>query len=580
MATTLNRLVFTLVILAAAGRAFGDEIHDAALKGDLQRVRALLAQDPALLDAEKAPNRKTPLHYAAQGGHKDVVAFLLDKGAQVSRPNIAGETPLHYAVGLESPEVATLLLLRGADINARTTMGTTPLRAAAAWGRLAVIKLLVENGADPRETQANGETLLHVTALIGPVEAIGIFVAKGVPVNAATDAGVTPLLVACTGGNVATAKALLEQGADPNRRDASGRQPLVLAVRTGRADFVKLLLDAGAKVEEGSTADKLSALHTAAAMGYGHIVTMLIGKGADPTARDSRDRTPLALASRYGNTRIADTLRGGPIGGNAAGEATSAPALLIRPLEPGETVVWYLGHSGWAVRTMNHLLIFDSSRGDTRPDEPSLANGMLVPAEIGNLPVTVLVTHGHADHYAPAVFDLRNQIKNISYVAGFKPEGQDGYVSMAPREKKSLGGLEVTTIESTDAGVGFFVRADGVNIFHAGDHCNAQGEASGTFKREIDFLADGGLKADLYFTSVRGCGDPAGIRNGVYYAIDRLSAKAVFPMHGRGRESVYADFAREAANAGIRVPFYCAEFEGDHFVIFAGRLAAGSTVSR
>jgi ankyrin repeat protein len=106
MTHALKRPGFTLVFLAVAGLSFAGEIHDAALKGDLQKVKALLTHDPALLDAENEPNKKTPLHYAAQGGHKDVVEFLLDQGARVSRPNIAGETPLHYAAGLESPDVA------------------------------------------------------------------------------------------------------------------------------------------------------------------------------------------------------------------------------------------------------------------------------------------------------------------------------------------------------------------------------------------------------------------------------------------------------------------------------------------
>lgn len=115
------------------------------------------------MTAAQEPNKKTPLHYAAHGGHKDVVEFLLDKGAQVSRPNIVDETPLHY-------------------------------------------------GAGPREKLPNGETLLQVTPLIGPAEALGIFVGRDVPVNTASDVAVAPLMVACAGGNVATAKALLEQG--------------------------------------------------------------------------------------------------------------------------------------------------------------------------------------------------------------------------------------------------------------------------------------------------------------------------------------------------------------------------------
>jgi ankyrin repeat protein/L-ascorbate metabolism protein UlaG (beta-lactamase superfamily) len=530
------------------------------------------------VDAEKAPNRKTPLHFAAQGGHAGVVAFLLDKGAQVNRPNIAGETPLHYAVGLDDPATVAVLLARGADVRARTEDGSTPLQLAAAWGQMGSMTALLEKGADPRLPLPSGETLLHVAALVGPPEAIALFATRGVSVNAANPAGATPLLLACAAANVATARALIEQGADPNLRDAQGRQPLVLAARAGDETLVKRLLDAGATVVEGSTTDRRSALHVAAAAGYGRIASLLLARGADRNARDSQGLTPSALATRYGNTRIVRSLGGGTGLTGTSGRPSSAGRLLARPPRNGEATVWYLGHSGWAVRTSNHLLVFDYARSGRLPDDPSLANGMLVPSEIAGLPVTVFITHDHRDHYAPSLFDLRRDIKSISYLTGFRPDGKDGFVEMGARQTRSLGGLEVTTVESTDAGVGFLVRADGLTLFHGGDLCNARGEADGTFKREIDFLADRGLTADLYFAAARGCGQPEGIRKGIFYAVNRLSAKAVFPMHGGGREAAYAEFASEASRAGLSVPIHAAEFPGDRFT-FAGQGVPGPTVA-
>jgi hypothetical protein len=59
-------------------------------------------------------------------------------------------------------------------------------------------------------------------------------------------------------------------------------------------------------------------------------------------------------------------------------------------------------------------------------------------------------------------------------------------------------------------------------------------------------------------------------------AVNRLSAKALFPMHARGREHVYTEFARKAASDGIRGPVHCAEFPGDHFA--SGGVAGGSVL--
>ena len=519
-----------IIVLAVAGVLAGSgswaqtAIHDAATKGDLQAVKAAIAADPTVVDAEKPPNKKTALHYAAQNGHADVVAFLLDNGADVNRPNIAGETPLHYAVGLPDPTVVNLLLARGANPNVRTTDGRTPLRMATAFARLASIQALLDKGADTRDTLPNGQTLLHMTAWVGPPEAVALFVSRGVDVNAAAKNGQTALLVACVAGNAAIAAAMLDRGADPNTRDAAGWTPLDAAVRIGQPEIVKRVLQAGAKPAEAATADKRTALHHAAARGWLDITKMLLGAGADRGARDSQGRTPIDLAVRYGNRRVADAL-----GGASAMTATSPPATSAS-LEPapklGQASVWYLGHMGWAVRTANHFIVFDYDGRSLMPDEPSLANGSINPAEIKDLSTTVFITHGHTDHYAPAVFDWKKTVKDIAYVAGFKPEGKEGYVFMAPRETKTLGGLDITTTRANDEGVGFFVKADGVTIFHSGDHSAAAGDES--FKPEIDFLAGRGLRADLLFMPISGTGDQA-MNQGVHYATKQLSAVAIFP---------------------------------------------------
>jgi len=77
-----------------------------------------------------------------------------------------------------------------------------------------------------------------------------------------------------------------------------------------------------------------------------------------------------------------------------------------------------------------------------------------------------------------------------------------------------------------------------------------------------------GVSADLLFLMVP-VADDATLREGVYFSANRLSAKALSPMHARGREHVYTEFARKAASDGIQVPVHCAEFAGDHFAVRA-----------
>jgi ankyrin repeat protein len=69
----------TLVALASGSLAFGGDIHEAAQNGDLEKVKALLKDNPALVFS-KGDKGVTPLHWAAIKGHKDVAALLRQRG--------------------------------------------------------------------------------------------------------------------------------------------------------------------------------------------------------------------------------------------------------------------------------------------------------------------------------------------------------------------------------------------------------------------------------------------------------------------------------------------------------------------
>ena len=75
-----------------------------------------------------------PLHWAASGGtdRSDVIALLLEAGADVNARSGGGRVPLHSAAGSGSLEHVSLLLKAGADVNARDGVGNTLLHLAAA----------------------------------------------------------------------------------------------------------------------------------------------------------------------------------------------------------------------------------------------------------------------------------------------------------------------------------------------------------------------------------------------------------------------------------------------------------------
>ena len=82
----------------------------------------------------------TPLHAAAQGGHVNVVRYLLDNNAFISTFNCAHQTPIQLAAENGHVEVVKTLYEAGAVAD------QTALHHAAANNRLEVVKFLLENG--------------------------------------------------------------------------------------------------------------------------------------------------------------------------------------------------------------------------------------------------------------------------------------------------------------------------------------------------------------------------------------------------------------------------------------------------
>lgn len=107
-------------------------------------ARALLQWPQTDADARNV-QEETPLMLACLKGQLDIVKLLLARDADVNK---TGWAPLHYAATGGHTEIMQLLLDQHAYIDAESPNGTTPLMMAAQYGSAAAVQLLLDAGAD------------------------------------------------------------------------------------------------------------------------------------------------------------------------------------------------------------------------------------------------------------------------------------------------------------------------------------------------------------------------------------------------------------------------------------------------
>lgn len=123
----MRRLVLLLVAFGCAVTGKNEsEFIGAVRSGDVADVRAMCAHgtDP---NAPFGPNGWSPLLHAVHKHQLGTAAALIDAGAVVDRAAPGGMTPLMMAAGYGHREMVALLLQRGANPRIRNPKGETAL---------------------------------------------------------------------------------------------------------------------------------------------------------------------------------------------------------------------------------------------------------------------------------------------------------------------------------------------------------------------------------------------------------------------------------------------------------------------
>jgi ankyrin repeat protein len=518
--------------IQATNNLGSNTLHLAAFTGDYDLMELLLNSgvDPTL----RNKRGKIPIDYVSFGKNPRVFELFLEKDKNCLQERTSdGATLMHMATSAADTAGLSFLLARGLDINARDNRGATVVHYAMDCRELPVIDYLRRHGADLDAPENLGFTPLFHAVLLQSSEYTLYLTRYGANVNHATREGYTPLMLAARQDNIAMTELLLSKGADPLAVSKEGKSALHEAVMNGSLPVVNLLM-ANTKLLNIRDKEGMTPLHYAAAYGYTSIGIALIEKGADPAITDNKNHDPFYYCEWYGNLKLGQYLQQkmgtqplkhdpvSPVAGNLAG---------------GEAVIHYLNHSGYAVETEKHLLIFDYFQPNPEPSKPSLLNGRINPQELKGKKIIVFASHEHGDHYDTTIWGWRKGNPDISYIMGFRPETGQRYEFIAPHEQKTINGVTINAIRSTDSGAGFLVETDGIVVYHPGDHVNKVKDLGPEFTEEIDYLVSLNKKVDIAFFPVSGCGFPdlEAVKRGNYYVIGKMKPALCFTMHGENK---------------------------------------------
>jgi ankyrin repeat protein len=276
-------------------------------------VRATLAATPHLVNAV-GPHpfwggRPQPLHVAIECKRRDMFDLLLEHGADPTGTNDSYDhwSPLMLAVNRDQPGMRDELLRRGARVS---------LPEALMLGDDVRVEELLRTGTLPDIGPNRGSILAFARTPF----AINRLIALGAPIDTKDRWGSTPIDAMSRLGarGLALVRHMVEAGAvatpteyarlgdietlarliEADRTIARLDSVMMAAVDFSHHALVAWLLERGGNVQSRADApSRHTALHSAAWNGDLAMVELLIGAGADRTARDEEhDGTPLGWA--------------------------------------------------------------------------------------------------------------------------------------------------------------------------------------------------------------------------------------------------------------------------------------------
>jgi ankyrin repeat protein len=185
----------------------------------------------------------SPLMYATEKNHIDIVKILLFNGADPDLMPYDGYPALIMAINSRNPEMSAALLNGRAAVNIRDEAGFGPMHHAAYNNDLDHLELMMEFGGNPNDHNFSGTTPLQIASYYGNYEVAAMLLDKGADANLADSLGFKPLMLAAQNDHIETADLLMHSGADPNTSNKEGLNALGAAIIGSNYGMAAFLLD-------------------------------------------------------------------------------------------------------------------------------------------------------------------------------------------------------------------------------------------------------------------------------------------------------------------------------------------------
>ncbi|XP_041825916.1 histone-lysine N-methyltransferase EHMT1 isoform X2 [Melanotaenia boesemani] len=234
------------------------QLYLSAKQGELKKVLLMLVDGTDPNFKMESQNKRTPLHAAAEGGHKDICHMLVQAGANLDICDDDQRTPLMEACENNHMEVVLYLLRAGASATHKDVEGFTCFHLAAKSGHYKIVEYLLSTGLININCQDDGGWTAMIWATeYKHVDQVKLLLSKGADISIRDKEENICLHWAAFSGSVEIAELLLDAHCDLQVVNIHGDSPLHIAARENRLDCVTLFLSRGANVflknREGET---------------------------------------------------------------------------------------------------------------------------------------------------------------------------------------------------------------------------------------------------------------------------------------------------------------------------------------